>query len=308
MLRLTHVLGFACLTLAVTGCTQTDLQGCIDDLADGPLPIATTRDQRFQGKVRENTARCRGGTVALKYMNVPWVDWANYYGAGDQQSLDLRTKNFRGVGGALLDLEYARVELIKFNLFDNAGTYEQYVKGTAAIEGPAMKTWREMRLAPGHPNFADVGGPGEQLCTGALIRGRTLTGICNDTRNPLMGSAGTLFANNVEFDSTFSDAGLNEIARNRHGDRLSLLKPDPQVISRRLFTRTQSDSAACGDGFGKPGLATDSNWSTRSIPGRAIEASTTAWRGSRVRGPKPTRRFASNRVSVVGGPRRVSAD
>ncbi len=44
----------------------------------------------------------------------------------------------------------------------------------------------------------------------------------------------------MEFASTFPDLGRNELARNRHGDRLGLLKPDPQVISRKLFTRAQS--------------------------------------------------------------------
>ena len=37
-------------------------------------------------------------------------------------------RNKRGVDGALMDLEYQRMELIKFNLFDNK-TYEQYVTG-----------------------------------------------------------------------------------------------------------------------------------------------------------------------------------
>ena len=266
MLRLIRMLGLACLVLVLGSCKDTDLQGCIDDLADGPLPIPTTRDQRFQGKVRESTARCRGGDPATTFLSAPWVDWSNYHGAGDATSFSLEAQKFRGVGGALLDIEYERVELIKFNLFDSAGTYEQYVKGRPPIEGPALKSWPEMRLPPGHPNFADVGASAEQLCTGALIRGRTLTGICNDLRNPLMGSTGTLFANNIEFESTFPDAGLNELARNRHGDRLSLLKPDPQVISRTLLTRVQRDAAACADGYGKPGFAKDGTCDYKKAP------------------------------------------
>ena len=46
-----------------------------------------------------------------------------------------------------------------------------------------------------------------QECKGDLIRARTLTGICNDIRNPLMGSTGTPFARNVEFETTFPDLG-----------------------------------------------------------------------------------------------------
>ena len=57
----------------------------------------------------------------------PWVDWADYWGAGDLSSQSdfneanshLFNRNIRGVDGALLDLEYQRMELIKFNLFDN---------------------------------------------------------------------------------------------------------------------------------------------------------------------------------------------
>src|SRR5207237_145388 len=49
---------------------------------------------------------------------------------------------------------------------------------------------------------------------------------------------------------TFPDLGKNELARNRHGDRLGLLKPDPQVISRKLFTRVQSEPDKCNDGSG----------------------------------------------------------
>jgi heme peroxidase len=267
MFRAIPVAILSSLALSLTGCSESSLEGCVETLAGGPLPIATARDQRFQGKVRESTARCRGGEVALKFLNAPWVDWANYYATRDAASLDdLETRNRRGIGGALIDLEYARVELLKFNLFDNAGTYQQYLTGRPGIDGPTLKTWAEMRLPPTHPNFADVGGAGEQLCTGALIRGRTLTGICNDLRNPLMGSSGTLFANNSEFESLFPDAGLNAIARNRHGDRLSLLKPDPQVISRRLLTRAQSDPAACGDGHGNPGVALGGSCDYKKAP------------------------------------------
>ena len=42
---------------------------------------------------------------------------------------------------------------------------------------------------------------------------------------------------------------MTELVRNRHGGRISLLKPDPQVISRELFTRQQSDPRQCQDGM-----------------------------------------------------------
>lgn len=262
----------ASVALAVGACEQTrglttSLIGCADEISTGVRPIATSRDRRFLGKVQASTARCRGGDKAVSRRDVSWVDWANYYATGDGSTRAFwPTRNWRGVNGALIDLEYERVELIRFNLFDNSGSFEDYVKGRGDVEGPALKTWTSMRLPPDHPSYSAVGGGGEQICKGALIRGRTLTGICNDIRNPLMGSTGTLFARNVEFETTFPDAGLTEITRNRHGGRLSLLTPDPQVISRRLFTRLQSDSAACADGYGKPGYAKDANCDYQKAP------------------------------------------
>lgn len=229
---------------------------CARLVSAGLRPIARTRDERFLGKVEEDTARCRGGDFAVRYRSTPWVDWSNYWATGDQTSrahetrfLDHVNRNGRGIDGALIDLEYARVELIKFNLFDNY-TYTDYLHGRDGVDGPALNVWQPMRLPSTHPEYARVGGDGEQLCNGELIRFRTLGGICNDIRNPLMGSSNTMFARNVEFESTFPRLGLNELARNRHGDRLDLLKPDPQVISRELFTRKQSNPAACRAGLG----------------------------------------------------------
>jgi hypothetical protein len=210
--------------------------------------IAMARDGRFQGKVEDEArARCRGGETAVKEMSTPWVDWSNYFGAGDVKSpLGLHVRDERGITAALIDLEYQRMELIKFNLFDNK-TFQKYA-GTP--EGATLKTWDEMRLLASHPSFGQVGGHGAQLCQGDLIRHRTLTGICNDIRNPAMGSSGQLFARNVEFETTFPDLGQDQLARNRHGNRLSLLHPDPQVISRRLFTRDQSAARNCNQGHG----------------------------------------------------------
>jgi hypothetical protein len=270
--------------LFLAGCHPTDraevkaelesLRACEELLKDGARKVANTRDERFLGKVAEATARCRGGDKAVRFRSTPWIDWANYWGAGDSSS---RAPDFvkqarhtgpngRGIDGALIDLEYQRIELIKFNLFDNNKTYEAYVSGRKGIGGPALKTWPELRLPPGHPDYAKVGGAREQLCQGALIRARTLTGICNDIRNPLMGSTGTPFARNVEFEVTFPEQGRDELARNRHGDRLGLLKPDPQVISRALFTRAQSQPAKCNDGRGLPGFSKDADCDYKKAP------------------------------------------
>ncbi len=247
------------------------LQACAQAVLSGFRKVADTRDVRFEGKVSEANALCRGGQKTLQFRLTPWVDWSQYWGTGDMSSLPsgfISTKGpaFRGVTGALLDLEYERIELIKFNLFDNNGTYQTYVTGRAGVGGQAIKTWPEMRLSKDNPNYLAVGGDGVQLCTGDLIRARTLTGICNDLRNPLMGSTGTPFARNVEFDTTFPDLGQTELTKNRHGGRIGLLTPDPQVISRILFTRVQSNPAACNAGFGLPNNSPDANCDYQKAP------------------------------------------
>lgn len=247
------------------------LKACAAVVRGGLRAVAETRDMRFEGKVAEDTALCRGGQRALQFRNTPWVDWSNYWGAGDTSSLPAdfllnKAVARNGVTGALLDLEYQRVELIKFNLFDNSGTYEQFVSGGNGVAGPALKIWPEMRLPANHPNFQDVGGGGTQTCKGDLIRWRTMDGICNDVLNPAMGSKGQLFARNVEFESTFPESNQNLYTRNRHGDRLGLLQPDPQVISRRLLTRAQSNPDACQNGFGLPSYSASANCDYKKAP------------------------------------------
>ena len=68
-----------------------------------------------------------------------------------------------------------------------------------------------------------------------------------------MGATGQLFGRQVQFETTYPDLGLDVLTKNRHGDRLSLLKPDPQVISRKLLTRDQSKAPNCNKGKGTPG-------------------------------------------------------
>jgi hypothetical protein len=247
------------------------LKACAQAVLNGFRKIAPERDVRFEGKVSEASALCRGGQRALQFRNTPWVDWSNYWGTSDASSIPSgfisnSVVARRGVAGALLDLEYQRVELIKFNLFDNSGTYRQFVAGRDGVGGPALKTWPEMRLKPGDPHYQDVGGDGAQECKGDLIRGRTTTGICDDILNPAMGASGQLFARNVEFETTFPESNQSVYTRNRHGDRLGLLQPDPQVISRRLLTRVQSNPAACRDGFGLPGNSRDANCDYKKAP------------------------------------------
>lgn len=235
------------------------------------LKIPDDRAKRFQGKVSESIALCRGGEQALQFRGTPWVDWSTYWGTGDMASLPIgflsqKLPTLRGVAGALADLELQRVALIKFNLFDNSGTYSSFVNGSHGIAGGVVKVWPEMRLQPANPNYQGVGGDGTQVCKDQLIRFRTETGICNDILNPAMGSSGMLFARNVEFETSFPDLQLNEMTRNRHGNRLALLQPDPQVISRRLFTRKQISPDTCNAGYGLPGDSKEAHCDYEKAP------------------------------------------
>jgi len=213
-------------------------------------PIARERGLRFLGKVQRSTAERRGGDRAVRNRPFPWTDWQNYYATADQRSKAegrladfwLIGKNNRGLNGALIDIEYQRMELIKFNLFDNNGTYPGY----ATPRGPAVKRWHEMELPKDSPYYkAMVQKDGWQQCTGELIRHRNLTGICNDINNPAMGSTGMLFARNVQFEATFPQLGKNQLAVNRHGGRIGLQTPDPALISRELFTRSSANDRNC---------------------------------------------------------------
>jgi hypothetical protein len=58
-------------TKALLACGQM----VVDQL--GALKIPADRGLRFQGKVSQATALCRGGDQALQFRATPWVDWAN---------------------------------------------------------------------------------------------------------------------------------------------------------------------------------------------------------------------------------------
>jgi hypothetical protein len=270
--------------VGLSGCTDSpndELAACARVVKEGLRKVADQPEDRFLGKVQRDTALCRGGEKATRYLETPWVDWSNYWATGDKSSKKQGSKartllgkhvkpNGRGIDGALMDLEYQRIELIKFNLFDNY-TYESFVKGIGGKPGSTIKQWQEMRLDPSDIHYWDVGGVGPQECQGELIRYRTLTGICNDIFNPKMGSTGTLFARNAQFEATFPRLQLNDLSIARHSDaehgpRLGLLKPDPQLISRSLFTRQQSRPADCNNGRGNPSAPENSHCDYQKAP------------------------------------------
>jgi Animal haem peroxidase len=268
MKKLFYPFVFAALVLlaAYLFLQDTQLASCLAYFSGGFREVAGNRSERFLGKVHKDTLRCRGGNEAVAWQTAPWLDWQRYRATGDSDSryagllngFGFLSPNHRGIAGALLDLEYQRIELLKFNLFDNSGTFEEYVR-EGQTDGRLKRTWRQFRLPRNHPSYAKVGGDGVQTCAGELVRFRTLDGICNDIANPLMGATGQPFARNVDFYDTFPDLSNEDFVRNRHGDRIGLLKPDPQVISRRLFTRIQSARERCKSGRGLPGDSTEAH-------------------------------------------------
>ena len=150
-----------------------ELTACTSYVIEGFRPIAKERTGRFLGKVQENTARCRGGGKAVDGRALPWVDWQNYWATGDTSTLAYGAAdgsghlapNGRGIDGALLDLEYQRMEMIKFNLFDNSGTYREYVLGRDGVKGPALKVWNSMRLPNDHPDYSLWAAPARNFAT-----------------------------------------------------------------------------------------------------------------------------------------------
>jgi len=266
---------------ACAASSPAELEACAKLVERGFRPIAEDRADRFLGKVTKDAALCRGGEKAVRFPGTPWVDWSSYWATGDESTRadgrEARTligehlkPNGRGIDGSLIDLEYQRIELIKFNLFDNY-TYETYVRGLGGRPGSAVNRWDEMRLPAGHPNYRDVGGDGPQQCEGELIRYRTLTGICNDIWNPRMGSTGTYFSRNAQFESTYPQLYGTDLILARHSDpengkRLGPLKPDPQLISRELFTRAQANPGKCNEGRGLSGNASASECDYQKAP------------------------------------------
>ena len=69
-----------------------------------------------------------------------------------------------------------------------------------------------------------------------------------------MGSTNQPLARNVQFEAvTFPDLDEQKQSpetRNRHAKRLSLLEPNPQLISRKLFSRDQTQAINCHEGHG----------------------------------------------------------
>lgn len=152
--------------LPLIGCNEwkSEQLSCLEVLMQGNVQqVAKIREQRFLGKIPSKRAHCLGGDHAVALNGTPWFDWPNYWAAGDKTSLSMDAPlldiiffnpNRRGIFGALYELELQRIELIKFNLFDNNGTYEAYIKGFNDKPGPTIQIWPEMQLPATHLHLA----------------------------------------------------------------------------------------------------------------------------------------------------------
>lgn len=110
-------------SIAIIARAEREIQACLESARRGLLEVPDYRSLRFLGKVEEDGARCRGGDKAVQYRNTAWVDRQNYYATGDaaskHQGREARNllgehvfPSGRGVDGALLDMEFQRIELI----------------------------------------------------------------------------------------------------------------------------------------------------------------------------------------------------
>jgi len=169
-MKKTFIYCFLATALVVLGAypffKSMEFGSCLAYTFGGFRDVATDRADRFLGKVQENTAHCRGGEAAGLWRTTPWLDWQRYWGAAGPESvfggianrLGFLSPNRRGIDGALLDIEYQRIELLKFNLFDNSGTYEEYARNQNSPNGELAKIWPQFRLLQDHPFYAAVGG------------------------------------------------------------------------------------------------------------------------------------------------------
>ena len=139
-------------------CIKVGLKGFrpIAEDRSSDFSVRWQRKQAIAGVAKKHSSTGRrlgwiGKLTGLRAMRPPRTGRDAVTGVGQHLQA-----NGRGVDGALIDLEYQRVELIKFNLFDNQ-TYEDYVKGRDGFDGRALKIWVEMRLPSDHPNYRDVG-------------------------------------------------------------------------------------------------------------------------------------------------------
>ena len=199
------------LALASCASKRDTVDACLAMVLGGFAPWARSAPSGSSARSARTPHSAGAASGRSAWRGVPWLDWQSYWATGDAGAARPNRwtshlgANGRGIDGALLDLEYQRIELIKFNLFDNY----RYLCGLCAgatAGARALKVWKAMRL-PAGTRLRGRRRRSGAACRGELIRFRTLTGICNDMLNPLIGSAGQLFARNVEFEATFPELG-----------------------------------------------------------------------------------------------------
>ena len=155
---------FATISFALTSCSNSprDVVACG---ATGYRRPARRRDRAHGSVPRKGTRgdgalprRWEGGR-AKPFAMGRLAELLGHGRRDDAEALDPRLlavcSDKRGIRGALIDLEYQRIELIRFNLFDNSGTYQAYVTTATAQRGRRGPRW----VCPSaEPNYAAVGG------------------------------------------------------------------------------------------------------------------------------------------------------
>ena len=187
------------LGLGLAACAgDSDRAACASMAGAGLRPVAAEREERFLGKVQEDTARCRGGERAVARRDVPWLDWAELL--GDRRSR-ARSRGSATLGHLERQRPRHRRRAARPRVPAHRADQVQPVRqqrhlsattcaGADGVDGPALKVVAaDAAAARTIRTTRRSAATAQQLCRGELIRCRTLTGICNDISNPLMGSA-----------------------------------------------------------------------------------------------------------------------
>ena len=227
---------------------RDDVFGCGKMVGDGFRRVAGEPTGRFLGKVAETTASCRGGDHAHAIPLDAVGRLGQLLGRPAMRRAGLRgpASPFRGHATAASRRRAPRPRVpapsssSSSTCSTTAAPIPDYVRGWQT--GHIPNVWNEMRLPSGDPTTRPVGGDvAKQHCTNELVRFGISPASATTRRNPAMGSSNSVCS--ARQRGLLVDVSR---ARRRRADAQStrrphrLMTPDPQVISRRLFTRPQS--------------------------------------------------------------------
>lgn len=243
---------FSAAMLVSSGCKQRTYNSETSSQNGKVADVKPLCEGRFQGKL-PSWLMAKYGTdkeAALRASKTPWADWANLKGVDGREipsammsSLKDRADDYDGLFAGvirnvvgkmeqtsgkinsefgmlvgLLALEVQRADLLRCNMWDTNGTIDSHPLANSNNPKGIGADQRWASLQEQNIN-----------CEGNNLRFRTLDGTCNDPVNPLMGSKGQRFGRNVSFDATQKRGGID------------LMNPDPQLVSRVLMSRKNTN-------------------------------------------------------------------